>query len=217
MTEDKLLVSRDTRMIIGTPYIIAAPSGTGKTSLVKQLVETTPGVAVSVSHTTRPLRPGERDGTHYHCTTPETFAAMIAAGDFLEHAQVFGNQYGTSRAAVLARLRAGQDVILEIDWQGARQVRERLPGCLSVFILPPSREALRQRLIGRGQDSAEVIDRRMAAALDELSHYAEFDYLVINDDFATALTGLRAILIAQRQRRVAQLERQRELLLALLS
>lgn len=204
-------------MATGTLYIIAAPSGAGKTSLVKRLVETTPGVAVSISHTTRPPRPGERDGEHYHFVAMDVFEAMIAAGAFLEYAQVFGNRYGTSRAAVLAQLETGQDVILEIDWQGARQVKTLLPDSPTVFILPPSREALRQRLAGRGQDSAEVIERRMAAALDELSHYAEFDYLVMNDDFATALDDLRAILIAQRQRRGAQLERWRERLQMLLS
>jgi guanylate kinase len=203
-------------MTAGTLYIVAAPSGAGKTSLVKGLVATTPGIAVSVSHTTRPPRPGERDGEHYHFTSLAAFEAMIAEGAFLEHAQVFGNRYGTSRAAVLSQLEAGLDVILEIDWQGARQVRALMPDSSSIFILPPSREALRQRLAGRGQDSSEVIERRMAASLDELSHYAEFDYLVINDDFAAALETLRAIVIANRQRRAIQLERQRELLRTLL-
>ena len=204
-------------MATGTLYIVAAPSGAGKTSLVKSLVETTPGVVVSISHTTRPPRPGEQDGVHYHFIVLPTFEAMIAQGAFLEHAQVFGNRYGTSRAAVLSKLQAGLDVILEIDWQGARQVREQMPDSPSIFILPPSRDALRQRLAGRGQDSAEVIERRMAAALDELSHYVEFDYLVINDQFETALTELRAIMIAQRQRRTAQLERHLELFHILLS
>ncbi len=204
-------------MATGTPYIVAAPSGAGKTSLVKRLVETTPDVVASVSHTTRPPRPGEQDGVHYHFVPPAAFEAMIAQGAFLEHAQVFGHRYGTSRQAVLSKLREGLDVILEIDWQGARQVRERMPDSPSIFILPPSRAALRQRLTGRGQDSAEVIERRMAAALDELSHYVEFDYLVINDQFETALTELRAILIAQRQRRTAQLERHLELFHILLS
>jgi guanylate kinase len=204
-------------MTLGTLYIVAAPSGAGKTTLVKRLVETTPGVAVSISHTTRPPRPGERDGEHYHFISLVAFEAMIAENAFLEHAQVFGNHYGTSRAAMQTQLASGQDVILEIDWQGARQIRELMPDSLSIFILPPSREALRQRLAARGQDSAEVIERRMAAALNDLSHYAEFDYLVINDDFATALNALRAILIARRQRRNVQMERQRELLQRLLS
>lgn len=204
-------------MSTGTLYIVAAPSGAGKTSLVKSLVETTPEVVVSVSHTTRPPRPGERDGVHYHFVSSATFEAMQAEGAFLEHAQVFGNRYGTSRAVVLAQLAAGLDVILEIDWQGARQVRALLPNSTTIFILPPSREALRQRLAGRGQDSPETIERRMAAALSELSHYAEFDYLVINDRFSAALEALRAIVIANRQRREAQLERQRGLLGTLLS
>ncbi len=204
-------------MATGTLYIVAAPSGAGKTSLVKSLVETTPGVVASVSHTTRPPRPGEQDGVHYHFVPLATFEAMIAAGAFLEHAQVFGNHYGTSRAGVLSILQAGRDVILEIDWQGARQVREQMPCCPSIFILPPSRNALRQRLAGRGQDSPEVIAGRMEAALDELSHYAEFDYLVINDEFSMALTELRAILIAPRLLRGAQLERHPELIRALLS
>ncbi|MDS4028559.1 MAG: guanylate kinase [Candidatus Contendobacter sp.] len=204
-------------MVTGTPYIVAAPSGAGKTSLVKRLVETTPDVVASVSHTTRPPRPGERDGIHYHFVPPAAFETMIVQGAFLEYAQVFGHHYGTSRRAVLSKLKEGLDVILEIDWQGARQVRERMPDSPSIFILPPSRVALRQRLTGRGQDSAEVIERRMAAALNELSHYVEFDYLVINDRFETALTALRAILIAQRQRRTAQLERHLELFHTLLS
>ncbi|MDQ5907940.1 MAG: Guanylate kinase [Pseudomonadota bacterium] len=204
-------------MNTGTLYIIAAPSGAGKTSLVKRLVETMPGIAVSISHTTRPPRPGEQDGVHYYFTSLAAFEAMIAEDAFLEHAQVFGNRYGTSRAVVQALLADGLDVILEIDWQGARQVREWLPDSESIFILPPSREALRQRLASRGQDSVEVINQRMAASLNELSHYAEFDYLVINDQFAEALRALRAILIAHRQRRTVQLERQRELLQLLLS
>lgn len=204
-------------MATGTLYIVAAPSGAGKTSLVKSLVETTPGVVASISHTTRPPRPGEQKGVHYHFVSLPTFTTMIARGAFLEHAQVFGNCYGTSHAAVLSKLQNGLDVILEIDWQGARQAREQMPDCVGIFILPPSRDALRQRLAGRGQDSAEVIEQRMAAALDELSHYTEFDYLVINDQFETALTELRAIFIAQRQRRTAQLDRHPELLRALLS
>ena len=204
-------------MITGTLYIVAAPSGAGKTSLVNRLAATTPGVAISISHTTRPPRPGEQNGDHYHFTSPEVFEAKIAEGGFLEHAQVFGNRYGTSRAETVAQLTAGLDLILEIDWQGARQVRTLLPECLSIFILPPSREVLRQRLAGRGQDSQEVIDRRMAAALDELSHYDEFDYLVINDHFELALDALRAIVIANRQRRITQLKRQAQLLQALLS
>ena len=204
-------------MTVGTLYIVSAPSGAGKTSLVNQLSATTPGVAVSVSHTTRPARLGEEEGDHYHFTSLATFEAMIAADAFLEHAEVFGNRYGTSRVETEAKLAAGLDLILEIDWQGARQVRSLLPDSLSIFILPPSRDALRQRLSTRAQDHPEVIDQRMAASLDELSHYGEFDYLVINDDFSVALDALRAIVIGNRQRRAVQLERQREWLAALLS
>lgn len=191
----------------GTLYIISAPSGAGKTSLVKALVESAPGIAVSVSHTTRAKRPGEQDGVHYHFIDPGLFQSMVAQGGFLEHAQVFDNYYGTARATLLARLQAGVDVILEIDWQGARQVRERMPGCVSIFILPPSRAALEQRLRARAQDSEETIARRMRDAVAEMSHYGEFDYLVVNDDFNTALEDLKAIFRAQRLRREAQAER----------
>lgn len=204
-------------MPLGTLYIVAAPSGAGKTTLVKRLVETTPELVVSISHTTRAARAGEREGEHYYFTAPDAFATMVAEGAFLEHAEVFGNRYGTSRAAVQTQLASGRDVILEIDWQGARQVRALWPDSVSVFILPPSRDALRERLAKRAQDSAEVIEQRMAAALHELSHYTEFDYLVINDDFASALQALRAILLARRQRRDVQIERQQELLQQLLS
>jgi guanylate kinase len=204
-------------MTVGTLYIVSAPSGAGKTTLVKQLSATTPGVAVSISHTTRSPRASERDGDHYHFTPLVAFESMIVADAFLEHAQVFGNRYGTSRAETEAKLAAGLDLILEIDWQGARQVRNLLPDSLSIFILPPSRDALRHRLAGRAQDHPEVIDQRMAASLDELSHYGEFDYLVINDDFSVALDALRAIVIGNRQRRTIQLERQREWLAGLLS
>ena len=204
-------------MTVGTLYIVSAPSGAGKTSLVNQLSASMSDVAVSISHTTRPPRPGEQDRDHYHFTSPTVFEAMIAEGAFLEYAEVFGNYYGTSRVETEAKLAAGLDLILEIDWQGARQVRSLLPDSLSIFILPPSREALRHRLSNRAQDHPEVIDRRMASSLDELSHYAEFDYLVINDDFTVALDALRAILIGNRQRRAIQQERQCKLLQALLS
>lgn len=204
-------------MILGTLYIISAPSGAGKTSLIKRLVETTPGVSMSVSHTTRWPRPSEQDGIHYHFVSLDTFEMMVAQDAFLEHAQVFGNRYGTSHTAVQSLLETGQDVILEIDWQGAQQVKKLFPDSLTVFILPPSRDALRERLINRAQDCPEIIEQRMTVALNELSHYVEFDYLVINDDFTTALDELRAIFIAQRQRRMTQLVRRRELLQALLS
>lgn len=201
----------------GTLYIIAAPSGAGKTTLVKQLVETTPGVAASISHTTRSPRPNEQHGQHYYFIDPETFTEMVAQGAFLEHAEVFGKRYGTSQTAVQTQLASGCDVILEIDWQGARQVRALLAESISIFILPPSRAALQERLTKRDQDSAAIIAERMAASLAELSHYAEFDYLVINDDFNTALDTLRAIVIANRQRRPIQMQRQQALLEHLLS
>ncbi len=182
----------------GTLYIFSAPSGAGKTSLVKALLEAMGGIEVSVSHTTRPPRPGEVDGLDYHFVDVPTFEKMVAEGAFLEHARVFDNHYGTARSSVERRLQAGVDVILEIDWQGARLVREQFPDAVGVFILPPSRGALEARLRGRGQDSEEVIARRMRDAVREMSHYAEFDYLVINDDFATALDELQAIVTCHR-------------------
>lgn len=190
--------------MIGTLYIISAPSGAGKTSLVNSLLETTTGVVVSVSHTTRPKRPGECDGEHYHFVDDATFEEIIAAGGFLEHAQVFDYRYGTARDPVLDQLRQGVDVILEIDWQGARQVREAMPEAISVFILPPSRLALEERLRCRGQDSDAVIARRMQDAVNEMSHYREYDYLLVNDDFREARTDLQAILRSRRLRGSAQ-------------
>ncbi len=200
----------------GTLYIVAAPSGAGKTSLVRALLERSEGLALSVSHTTRPMRSGEEAGVHYHFVDRERFQAMVAAGDFLEHAEVFGNHYGTSRSAVEAQLAAGLDVILEIDWQGARQVRAAFPEALGIFILPPSRAALEERLRGRGQDSDEVIAGRMARAVDEMVHFDEFDYLVINDDFDVALEQLAAILTAQRLRQPCQQQRHADLIKSLL-
>lgn len=201
----------------GTLFIVAAPSGAGKTSLVRSLVECTPGVEVSVSHTTRPPRPGEQPGVHYHFVDEDTFRSMIREGVFLEHARVFNNFYGTSRHAVMERLKAGVDVILEIDWQGAQQVRAVIPESRSIFILPPSRDALRQRLKNRAQDADAVIEQRMQTAVSEMTHYREFDYLVVNNDFSAALEALRAIFIANRQRCDIQVLRRRELLQALLS
>jgi guanylate kinase len=163
------------------------------------------------------VRPGEQDGKDYYFVDQNTFQALIEEGVFLEYARVFDYWYGTSRHAVFERLRAGIDVILEIDWQGARQVCEHVSGTCTIFILPPSREALRQRLRSRAQDSEEIIERRMAAAISEISHYREFDYIVINDNFDTALETLHAILIANRHRGAVQIVRQRELLQALLS
>ena len=196
----------------GSLFTVSAPSGAGKTSLVSALVNSLSDVCVSVSHTTRPRRPGEECGVNYHFTDRETFESMLSADAFLESAEVFGNLYGTSRAAVEQQLARGLDVILEIDWQGARQVRELMPGCVSIFILPPSREALEKRLFDRGQDSEEVIARRLAAAEEEMSHYRENDYLIVNDEFETALQQLSSIILANRLRLAQQQARLHETL-----
>jgi guanylate kinase len=182
----------------GTLYILSAPSGAGKTSLLKALRERDGDLHVSVSHTTRPMRAGEEDGVHYHFVDKASFLEKVAQGDFLEHAEVFGNYYGTDEASVRAQLEAGQDTVLEIDWQGAQQVRRRFPEAVSIFILPPSPEALHQRLSNRGQDSEEVIQGRMRQAQNEMSHYAEFDYLVFNDRFEQALDELASIVASRR-------------------
>ena len=171
----------------GDVFVISAPSGAGKTSLVAALQSSEPGLHVSVSHTTRPRRSNESDGVNYHFVSEKDFVAMIDADAFLEHARVFDHRYGTARDSVEKFLAAGEDVILEIDWQGAGQVRQRHPGCIGIFILPPSRESLAERLAGRAQDSDEVIARRMRDAVAEMSHFHEFDYLVINDEFQVAL------------------------------
>ncbi|MFC0337498.1 guanylate kinase [Kushneria avicenniae] len=184
----------------GTLYIISAPSGAGKTSLVRELVAATDNIGVSVSHTTRHRRTGETDGINYHFVDEPTFEAMIQRHEFFEHAWVFDRHYGTSRIEVEKRLSHGEDVILEIDWQGARQVRQQMQEAVSIFILPPSREALRERLAGRGQDDAVTIDRRMRDAISEMSHFDEYDYLVINDDFATAVDELKGLIGAERLR-----------------
>jgi len=203
-------------MSLGTLFIISAPSGAGKTSLVNALREHLADVVVSVSHTTREPRPGEQDGVDYHFVSRPTFETMVEAGEFLEHARVFDNYYGTSRAAVADQLQEGHDVILEIDWQGARQVRSAAPQAHSVFILPPGREALRERLTARGQDSAQVIDRRMRDAISEMSHYGEYDFLIFNDVFDQALAELQALFLAQRLRREVQERRHAASLDALL-
>ena len=173
--------------------VLSAPSGAGKSSLARALVKVEPSVRLSVSHTTRPARPGEVDGADYHFVSEREFEAMVQAGRFLEHARVFGRYYGTSWDAVRTVLSRGHDVVLDIDWQGARQVREKFSDTVSVFILPPSLDALRSRLIGRGQDAAAIIDRRMRAARSELVHYDEFDHVVVNHDFDRALDALREI------------------------
>ena len=177
----------------GQLFIVSAPSGAGKTSLVTALLQSTPGIGVSVSHTTRAMRPGEVDGQNYFFVDMPTFEAMEARGEFLESALVFGNRYGTSRTAVTAALAAGQDLVLEIDWQGARRIRDLFPGAVSVFIMPPSLEELQRRLERRNEDGAEVIARRMQAAREEMSHYKEYQYLVVNDDFDRARDDLEAI------------------------
>lgn len=181
----------------GTLYTVSAPSGAGKTSLVAALVKSNPEVCVSISHTTRPMRPGEVEGVNYHFIDHATFEKMLEAGAFLEHAQVFNNFYGTSQFWVMETLQAGMDVILEIDWQGAAQVRRLMPETVSLFILPPSLACLRQRLTGRGTDAPGVIEARMNEAINEISHYVEADYLIINDDFTTALAQFQALITSQ--------------------
>ena len=196
----------------GTLYIISAPSGAGKTSLVKALLEQDVKVRVSVSHTTRAPRDGEVDGVAYNFVSLAEFDQVIDAGQFLEYAEVFTNKYGTSKLWVEEQLAAGIDVILEIDWQGAQQVREKMPNALSIFILPPSRTELERRLTGRGTDSAEIIAGRMAQAESEMSHFGEFDYLVINDQFDDALNQLQAIFTANRLKMGVQTAVQKSLL-----
>lgn len=201
----------------GTLYIVSAPSGAGKTSLVTALVEQDSQVRVSVSHTTREPRKGERDGVSYNFVSPEEFNELINQSLFVEYAEVFAHKYGTSQPWVEEQLKAGVDVILEIDWQGAQQVRRIMPDARSIFILPPSRAELQRRLRGRGTDAPEVIERRMAAAVAEMSHYAEFDYLVINDDFFHALAELQSIFTANRLRQDHQQLKHQLLLEELLS
>ncbi len=175
-------------------WVISAPSGAGKTTLVRALMARHPGLRFSVSYTTRPARPGEREGQDYHFVDPARFAEMVAQDEFLEHAEVFGRRYGTARAQVDGLLAAGHAVLLEIDWQGARQVRARMPECRSVFILPPSLVELERRLRGRGTDDETVIARRLAEACDDVRHWHEFDYVIINEALETALAGLEAVL-----------------------
>jgi guanylate kinase len=196
----------------GILFIVSAPSGAGKTSLVKALLARDPGLSLSVSCTTRTPRAGEQDGVHYHFIDQARFRESVASGEFLEHAEVFGNLYGTRAADVRAALDAGRDLILEIDWQGARQVRERFGSAVGIFVLPPSIAELERRLCGRGTDSDAVIADRMAQARDEMTHVEEYAYLVVNDLFDTALDALAAIVLAERQR----FERQRPRLGALL-
>ncbi len=191
----------------GTLFVITAPSGAGKTSLVRELLQRMPELRLSISHTTRPPRDGERDGLDYYFVSEQEFLAMSTEAAFLEHARVFGNYYGTSEKAVRNQLGAGHDVLLEIDWQGANQVRRLIPEAVSIFILPPSKASLEQRLRKRGKDSEESIQARLAEARDEMSHYAEADYLIINEQFDQAVDELRAVILAQRVRLIRQAER----------
>ncbi|WP_201527724.1 guanylate kinase [Psychrobacter frigidicola] len=191
----------------GSLFIITAASGTGKTSLVKQLLATTNDLTVSISHTTRDPRPGEIDGHDYHFTEVDAFTSAIGESKFLEHAEVFGNYYGTAEQSVRAQLDSGVDVILEIDWQGALQVKQIFTDATMVFILPPSLSTLRQRLSTRAQDSVEVIEKRLAGAVTEMSQYVHFDYVIINDNFEVALTELKSIIVADRQKLARQQRR----------
>jgi guanylate kinase len=183
----------------GQLFVVSAPSGAGKTTLVNAIVEALPRVRLSVSHTTRPRRDNEVDGRHYHFVTREQFQALVDKDAFLEHADVFGNCYGTSRESVQSLLDQGMNVILEIDWQGARQVRQRMPGCQSIFILPPSAAELERRLRGRGTDSDEVIARRLAQSRSDISHWEEFDYVIVNDELDVALDELARVIAGQGQ------------------
>jgi len=178
----------------GSLFVIAAPSGGGKTSLINGLLQRDPRLALSISHTTRQARPGEIDAQHYYFVSEAEFEQMVENGDFMEHARVFDHFYGTNRKSIDSQLEQNRDVILDIDWQGARQVRSAFPDCCLIFIIPPSLQSLRQRLTKRGQDSASVIERRMRDAQAEISHWAEFDQLVVNDDYDAALEELLAII-----------------------
>lgn len=202
---------------IGTLFTVSAPSGAGKTSLLATLLEQCDDLAVSISHTTRPIRPGEEDGKNYHFVNQEQFNTLRDQGDFLEHAEVFGNFYGTSKSWVEQQLQRGIDVILEIDWQGAAQVRRLMPDCLAIFIIPPSRAVLEQRLKGRGQDEEAVIQKRLAEAQREMSHYVEAHYLVVNEDFNSAVAELKSIIQSQRLTTANQAKKQANLLVNLLS
>ena len=201
----------------GLLFAISAPSGAGKTSLVRALTQADPDLAVSVSHTTRRKRAAEVDGRDYHFIDSARFAAMAAAGEFLEHAEVFGHRYGTGARKVADQRARGRDVILEIDWQGAAQVRRQVPDLIGVFVLPPSRHTLKERLAARGADSPESMAKRLVEARSEMSHVADFDYVVINDDFNVALDNLQAIVQAERLKTPVQSKRQGALIAGLLS
>jgi len=200
----------------GTLYIVAAPSGAGKSSIVNACLARDPSIALSISFTSRPPRPGERHAEHYHFISAAQFEAMIAAGDFFEYAKVHGDWKGTAKQSVEPQLSAGRDVLLEIDWQGARQVREQVPDAVSIFILPPSREALDERMRKRGQDSEATIAKRLANAREEMVHFDEFDYIIVNEVFDTAVNDMHAILSASRLRQPLQRQRHADLLVSLL-
>lgn len=197
-------------------YVVAAPSGGGKTSLIKALLEKDDRVTLSISYTTRIPRPGEKDGADYHFVDDPEFVRLIGQNAFLEHAEVYGHRYGTAREQVQNKLRAGFDVLLDIDWQGARQLRESFPSCCSIFILPPSLESLRNRLSRRGQDSKQVIDLRMKEARAEISHWDEFEHLIINDNFDKALADLQSIVCTGSPLRLDHVDRYDDLLAELL-
>lgn len=201
----------------GTLFIVAAPSGAGKSTLVNALLEREPDISLSISHTTRPPRPGEQYGRHYFFVERAEFEREVAEGIFLEHAEVHGNFYGTSRRTVQELLQQGRDVLLEIDWQGAAQIRKTKPDCVSVFILPPSRAELERRLRGRGSDSEEVIERRLRNSREEIAHAHEFDYILVNDRFEDALEALQAIVRAVRQRSTLPCQRHEALIRDLLA
>ena len=201
----------------GTLFIVAAPSGAGKSSIVNACLARFPDIALSISFTSRGMRPGERHAQHYHFVSEDEFRAMIDAGDFFEWANVHGDLKGTARQSVEPQLAAGRDVLLEIDWQGAQQVRRHVPDAVGVFILPPSREALEERMRKRGQDSEDTIVRRLANAREEMSHHDEFEYVIVNETFETAVDEMCAIFTASRLRREAQIVRHRDLIATLLA
>ena len=201
----------------GLLFVVAAASGTGKTSLVKALLEQTKDLTVSISHTTRTNRSGEIDGVHYHFTPKDRFVDMIGDGYFVEHAEVFGNYYGTSHTGITTQLEQGHDVLLEIDWQGAEQVRRIFPNSIQIFIIPPNLSALRERLSNRGQDAAEVIQTRLNGAVEEMRQHVSFDYLIVNDVFDEALIDLQSIIRANRLTQTQQAVKQQKLLMGLLN
>ncbi|PCN61215.1 guanylate kinase [Acinetobacter sp. YT-02] len=201
----------------GLLFVVSAASGTGKTSLVKALLERVNNLHVSVSHTTRGQRPGELDGVHYHFTQKQDFIDLVEQGGFIEYAEVFGNYYGTAQATVKEQLAKGHDVLLEIDWQGAQQVRNLFPESKQIFILPPSQFDLRERLSNRGTDAVEVIEHRLGCAVEDMQQYVNFDYVIINDDFNKALHDLEAVIIANRLVLAQQANRHQELIQKLIS